>query len=315
MFIINFFKFLFSAVCFIFKAIGATIGFAFKILKSAIFVFGRSVELTAGLFGINSIAFEFFIAAIYGIVLSFIPDLITYYGCRLTDEYKNLKTNEERKEYVSRHTHFVLKDILRIKNKMDLKKSEEISEMETNNSRTGQISSDYVAQRIIQNNEPVNSFNENTLINEPDTEIIKDEQTNNETIIENNEISNNHQNIRLLYSSNIIGNMLRNGIVIKRRFSNADLPFIVDFNNKPKELFTGHSCDSKSGISFTKMIKGKKVEMLLDNPEFLTNPKLCDTLTIDELNELKEQLLSDQKYQKLLNEFFIINDKALKHKI
>ena len=69
-----------------------------------------------------------------------------------------------------------------------------------------------------------------------------------------NEIKTNNtktSDIKILYTSNIMGNALRNGTVVKRRLLQTDKPFLVDFSQQPpKEIITENTCDGFSVICF-----------------------------------------------------------------
>lgn len=130
-----------------------------------------------------------------------------------------------------------------------------------------------------------------------------------------NEIKTNNNktsDIKILYTSNIMGNALRNGTVVKRRLLQTDKPFLVDFSQQPpKEIITENTCD---GLSVQATIKGQKIEMALEDPNLLNNPVLFNEMTKEELKELKDQLESDMKYKSTLKSFFTMNKKALELK-
>lgn len=130
-----------------------------------------------------------------------------------------------------------------------------------------------------------------------------------------NEIKTNNtktSDIKILYTSNIMGNALRNGTVVKRRLLQTDKPFLVDFSQQPpKEIITENTCD---GLSVQATIKGQKIEMALEDPNLLNNPVLFNEMTKEELKELKDQLESDMKYKSTLKSFFTMNKKALELK-
>lgn len=130
-----------------------------------------------------------------------------------------------------------------------------------------------------------------------------------------NELNDNNtktSDIKILYTSNIIGNALRNGTVVKRRLLQTDKPFLVDFSQQPpKEIITENTCD---GLSVQATIKGQKIEMALEDPNLLNNPVLFNEMTKEELKELKDQLESDMKYKSTLKSFFTMNKKALELK-
>lgn len=130
-----------------------------------------------------------------------------------------------------------------------------------------------------------------------------------------NELNDNNtktSDIKILYTSNIMGNALRNGTVVKRRLLQTDKPFLVDFSQQPlKEIITENTCD---GLSVQATIKGQKIEMALEDPSLLNNPVLFNEMTKEELKKLKEQLESDTKYKSTLKSFFTMNKKALELK-
>ena len=98
----------------------------------------------------------------------------------------------------------------------------------------------------------------------------------------------------------------------KRALPNDEKPFLVDFSSvPPKEVITGNECNN---IILSKNIKGKKIEILLENPELLNNPELYENLTQDELKNLKALLMQDINYQTNLKKFFAMNKKALEYK-
>ncbi len=87
-----------------------------SIFKTFFIFFYNSVEFIASIFGINNFVVKLVIAALYMILLSAIPDFISFFTCRIKKEYRKLKTKEEKKEYCSKHIHFGLKIFLTIKN-------------------------------------------------------------------------------------------------------------------------------------------------------------------------------------------------------
>lgn len=274
-----------------FNGIGKFFGFIGDSFKFILTLFGNTVDYICSVFGISSFGFQCLIGGLLCVALSIIPDLICYFGCRLSKKYKGLKTKEEKKEYLSRHIHFIFKDVLSLKNTI-VKFFGSLYGKKKNKKK----SNDVVDSDILVD----------------DIDDIDNEKIENDSVeINNNDISDN---IKILYSSNVIGKMLRNGTVLDRRFLVADKPVLVDFTNEPKEVFTGHLCDKDSGISYRKVLNGKSLDMFLDDPEFLNNLKLYDELNIDELMLLKEELLNDLNYQKSLRGFFKANDKALEFK-
>lgn len=317
----------------IFKYIGKFFGFIGNIFKVVCGFFYNSVELIASIFGVNSIGIKLVIAALYMIALSIIPDLISYYSCRLSKKYRKLKTKEEKKEYCSKHTHFLLNVILNIKNKLSqfkasmiAKKDKSKNNKKENDSKKIGRRNDVIVDDVVNDLSEVPSSNlgvdsiqttnieaKNDLVDDDvsDLTVVPEEPV---IVVDEEKVEEVKPNIKVLYSSNVIGNMLRKGVVLERKLLSGDRPVLVDFSGKPKEVFTGHLCDEQSGIKFRKMVSGKKIEMFLDNPDLLSNPKLYDDITKEELEKLKELLLSDKNYQTALKNFFTLNDKALTYK-
>lgn len=322
----------------IFNFIGSIFKFILNIIKGILKIYDESVRYIAGIFGIESFLGEITIAFFVAIIASIIPDLISYYGCRFSKKYRSLKTKEEKKEYLSERTHFLLKAILTFNNFIAKKKSRHVIYKNKKTSKNKEVTSDDIIDSIKPNNqinydlkvqpEKKESYNQvkqknyemkklNKIV---EANILTEEtqKTNNslrKEVISNEKVSDkSKRNIKVIYSSNMIGNMLRKDVVLERKFLNSDKPVLIDFTNKPKEVFTGHLCDSESGIKFKKMINGKKIEIALDNPDFMSDTRLYDELNSEELKQLKEQLIRDYNYQGSLHNFFIINDKALKFK-
>lgn len=343
----------------IFKITGKVLGFIGdsllfiieKILIPIIINFTKIVENIAGIFGVNSLLIECCIAALLSITLSIIPDLICFYGCRFSKEYRELdkreknaltdegkvKSIEAKKEYVSCHTYFLLKAILSVKEKLEQKRTSILKKQ----TKSLKKKNDGLIGRVFKNNnkktsdDVMNNFLDESEISVPEeTKIAEKTEENKKTsdnvinnLLDESEMSvpeetkiakkteeNKKSNIKLIYSSNMIGNMLRNNVVLERKFLNSDRPVLIDFENKPKEVFTGHLCDKDSGIRYSKMVNGKKIDLSFDDPSFLANQKLYDELSIEELKAIRETLINDKKYQSSLNSFFAINDKALEHK-
>lgn len=300
--------------------VGQSIMFVFeKILSPIIVNFTIIVEYIAGIFGVNSLLIKCFMGGLFCVLLSIIPDLLCFYGCRLSKEYKKLDKNEKnavtdedrikaiegKKEYCSKHIYFLLKSILSNKEKFEQKRTNKLKK-ETKSSKKN---NDDLIDKVLKNDKAKTSDDlVNNIFDESKTSVSEEVE-----IVEIPE-ENKKTNIKLIYSSNMKGYMLRNNVVFERKFLNSDKPVLIDFEKKPKELFTGHLCDKDSGIKYSKMVNGNKVDLTFDDPSFLANPKLYDELSIAELKALKEQLMNDEKYQNSLNSFFTVNDKALVHK-
>lgn len=311
----------------IFKITGKIVGFAGKtimfflekILIPIIVNFTKIVEYIASIFGVNSLLIKCFIGALLCVSLSIIPDLICFYGCRLTKKYEELnkkqndailnedkvKAVEEKKEYISGNIHFLLKSIFTLKEKYERKKTSKVKKEANFTNKKNEI----LIDRLLKNkNEKTSDDLVNNIFDESKLSVSEKDE-----FVEIQE-DNKKSNIKLIYSSNMIGFMLRNNVVFERKFLNSDKPVLIDFENKPKELFTGHLCDKDSGIKYSKIINDKKVDLTFDDPSFLANPKLYNELSVEELKSLKEKLINDKKYQSSLNSFFAVNDKALVHK-
>lgn len=320
----------------IFKYTGKFFGFIGNLFKTFFIFFYNSVEFIASIFGINNFVVKLIIAGIYMILLSLIPDFISFFTCRLSKKYRKLKTKEEKKEYCSEHIHFALKLFLTIKNNIVNFKSSMIAKKNNNkkdkkskkrfNNNKNDVLVDDVVSNLSEEAVPVESTTPTSFVApaEPSTPAIVAPTISSvpefPTIpvapiaSEEKKVEEVKSNIKVLYSSNIIGNMLRKGVVLERKLLSDDRPVLIDFSDKPTEVFTGHLCDEQSGIKFRKMVNGKKIEMFIDNPELLSNPKLYDDLTKEELEKIKKMLLIDANYQISLKSFFITNDKALTHK-
>ena len=275
------FKFLFNCAAGFFKLILLSTGAVSDFL-------GISYAPSFGPVFANLLVF-----GVVSFVYSIVPDLITYYGCRLSKKYRKLNTKEEKKEYASKHTHFILRAILEFVNDRSMKKAEKMESLGSS-LNNGSIL-----------NENVNGFVESN-IQSLSNNVENVDERNNESVIEDNK-----PNIKMIYSSSLIGNMLRKGTVLKRKFLATDKPVLIDFNGEPREVFTNSSCSGNSGILFEKKINGNMVTMTFDDPEFLKN---ADDLTLDELKAIKEKLMNDAKYQAALKGFFTANSKAMKLK-
>lgn len=320
------------------KTIGVAIGKFFELYAAAVRATCKflGISVTTNLY--LAAACEFAVCFVYMAVLTIIPELIIYNACKLTKKYRNLKTDEEKKEYLSKHVYFVLKILLNIKNKFSRKSAHNDAIIqETMTTRlSDEIIEDLQEEPVLgeckQNEETIENIelNDNKGIvdsidaddkkaDEPidDIQIIEESKNtiNTPNVNENPNIillPEARSNIKLFYTSNIFGNTLRKGVVVRRNVLDDKQPFLVDFTtNPPKEVFTGSPC---SDITLSKNVNGKKVEMVLDNPELLNNPKLYEELSREELETLKTTLMNDVNYQFALKSFFAMNQKALEHK-
>ena len=279
----------------IFKILWIIVKGCFNGLLNILKYYYLAVIGTCKILGISAIPNHFvasllaiFVYVAYYVAMVIVPELIIYNTGKLTKKYKKLKTEEEKKEYLSKRALPVLKLVLTIKNALSNRQAKEDS--------------------IVIENLPTNSSNEiiESLKDELEENVEKTDDVNDDKIIEN------ENNIKLLYTSNIIGNVLRKNIVTKRKLLNDEKPFLVDFSSvPPKEVITGNECNN---IILSKNIKGKKIEILLENPELLNNPELYENLTQDELKNLKALLMQDINYQTNLKKFFAMNKKALEYK-
>lgn len=335
-----------------FKLIGGIFKILWAIIKNTGIGLGKvakfyfdAVSATCKFLGIAAISNHLIAGAcaivvygVYFLALATIPEVIMYNACKLTKKYRNLKTEEEKKEYLSRHVLYTVKIYLAIKSK--LSKNNAHSDANVQETMTTRLSDEIiedlqekpVLDECKQKEETIENIelNDNKRIvdsidaddkkaDEPidDIQIIEESKNtiNTPNAIENQNIillPEAKSNIKLFYTSNILGNTLRKGVVIKRRLLNDEKPFLVDFTTKPpKEVFTGSSCKD---ITLSKGVNGKKVEMVLDNPELLNNPKLYEELSKEELETLKTTLMNDVNYQFALKSFFAMNQKALEYK-
>lgn len=320
----------------IFKILWKIIVFAVKLIPNACAFFYKLVAATFNFLGFASISNQFVavlgglaIASFYGLVFSIIPETIIYLLCPLTKKYKSLKNENEKRKYREKHTFLFLKLILKGIRKsqfnrqmIEKAKSEETSLL---NNNVEEIAIENVIERCKSNND----VEENNVQIENDANTCTFAPTMHPNVIDadlpilfdedvqelENEIKTNNtktSGIKILYTSNIIGNALRNGTVVKRRLLQTDKPFLVDFSQQPpKEIITENTCD---GLSVQATIKGQKIEMALEDPNLLNNPVLFNEMTKEELKELKEQLESDMKYKSTLKSFFTMNKKALELK-
>ena len=335
-----------------FKLIGGIFKILWAIVKNTGIGLGKiakfyfaAVHATCKFLGIAAISNHLIAGAcaivvygVYFLVLATIPEVIMYNACKLTKKYRNLKTEEEKKEYLSRHVLYTVKIYLAIKSK--LSKNNAHSDANVQETMTTRLSDEIiedlqekpVLDECKQKEETIENIelNDNKKIvdpidvddkriNEPidDIKIIEESENtiNTPNVNENPNVillPEAKSNIKLFYTSNVLGNTLRKGVVIKRRLLNDEKPFLVDFTTKPpKEVFTGSSCKD---ITLSKGVNGKKVEMVLDNPELLNNPKLYEELSREELETLKTTLMNDVNYQFALKSFFAMNQKALEYK-
>lgn len=335
-----------------FKLIGGIFKILWAIVKNTGIGLGKiakfyfaAVHATCKFLGIAAISNHLIAGAcaivvygVYFLALATIPEVIMYNACKLTKKYRNLKTEEEKKEYLSRHVLYTVKIYLAIKSK--LSKNNAHSDANVQETMTTRLSDEIiedlqekpVLDECKQKEETIENIelNDNKKIvdpidvddkriNEPidDIKIIEESENtiNTPNVNENPNVillPEAKSNIKLFYTSNVLGNTLRKGVVIKRRLLNDEKPFLVDFTTKPpKEVFTGSSCKD---ITLSKGVSGKKVEMVLDNPELLNNPKLYEELSKEELETLKTTLMNDVNYQFALKSFFAMNQKALEYK-
>ena len=320
------------------KYIGEFFGFIGEIFKSFFVFFYNSIELIVSIFGINNLVAKLIISGLYMLILSLIPDLITFFTCRISKKYRVLKTKEEKREYRASHTHFLLKAILMFKSKIVSAKSSRLSKKNNRKKKKEKTDkklrrkNDILVDDVVDNLTDI-SINDNSIIpvNNNIQGVDSNESINELNVVHSNEITDfpmpsnkitdiidekdkEKNKIKVLYSSNIIGKMIRKGVILERKLLVDERPILIDFSDKPREVFTNHLCDEQSGIKFRKMVNGNKVEMFLDNPDLLSNPKLYDDLSKEELEELKERLSKDANYQIALRNFFLTNDKALTYK-
>lgn len=274
----------------IFKFIGNIFKFGFNIIKGYCVFTAKSVDFIASIFGINNFGIKIIISIIFTSILSLIPDFITYYGCRISNKYRKLETEQQKKEYISKHTHFLLRIILEIKSKKRFKQAYAIC----SNKTEGNMPKDY------------NSVDTGKLANK--IELYNDEQ---EEILFEDEIkpvqTEEYTNVKLVKGENVVGNMMRNGVVLERRFSASNKPMLIKFENVPTELYTNHLLNRNSGVRY----KNKNIELNFDDPEFLKRTDLYENLTIEQLKLLKEQIEQDKNYKLGLSSFFTINDKVM----
>lgn len=273
---------------FIFNFIGNIFKFGFNLIKGYCIFIAKSVDFIASIFGINNFGIKIVISILYTYLLSLIPDLITYFGCTLKKEYRNLKIKEEKQEYRSKHTYFLLRLILGIKNKVERKKATKFE--------------DKTEEKVDKINY-ADSVNLDNLINK----IEKEESSNNNNVKEEPVQTEEYTNVKLVKGENVVGNMMRNGVVLERRFSASNKPMLIKFENVPTELYTNHLLNKNSGVRY----KNKNLELNFDDPEFLKRTDLYENLTIEQLKLLKEQIEQDKNYKLGLSSFFTINDKVM----
>lgn len=320
------------------KTIGVAIGKFFELYAAAVRATCKflGISVTTNLY--LAAACELAVCLAYMAVLTIIPEFIIYNACKLTKKYKMLETEKERKEYLRGNVFGALKIFFAIKDKIALKNAHsDATVQETMTTRLSDEIIEDLQEKLVldeckQKEETIENIelNDNKRIEDSidandkkndkptdDIQIIDQSENivNTPNAIENQNIISLPEaksNIKLFYTSNIIGNTLRKGVVIKRKLLNDEKPFLVDFTTKPpKEVFTGSSCKD---ITLSKGVNGKKVEMVLDNPELLNNPKLYEELSKEELETLKTTLMNDINYQFALKSFFAMNQKALEHK-
>lgn len=336
-----------------FKLIGGIFKILWAIVKTTGIGLGKiakfyfaAVHATCKFLGIAAISNHLIAGAcaivvygVYFLALATIPEVIMYNACKLTKKYRNLKTEKEKKEYLRKHTLYTLRIFFAIKDKLvinnahsdanvqepmttrlsdeiieDLQEEPVLGECEQNEETIGNVKLND-NRKIMDSIEDVNDKKADEPID--DIQIIGESKNtiNTPNVNENPNIillPEAKSNIKLFYTSNILGNALRKGVIIKRRLLNDEKPFLVDFTTKPpREVFTGSSCKD---ITLSKGVNGKRVEMALDNPELLNNPKLYEELSKEELETLKTTLMSDVNYQFALKSFFAMNQKALEYK-
>ena len=329
----------------IFRFIGKAISFIFNTIGNIfnLFIdFIRNICTSIGIMGLSSTLARIALSGLVGIcvlsVLSLIPDLITYFGCRLSKNYRKLNTKEEKREYTSKHTHFLLKLFLSMHNNSLRRKAEKIAKKAAKREKKYAKKQERLSKkeakiaREIEKTEGIvdesidEILNEEIIYDDPvieDFEVVDEEEVTVEPV--NEEIlpvfalpevpvatEKFESNIKILYTSDIVGKMLRKGVVLDRRMSATNKPVLIDFTDKPTEIFTGHLCDSESGIRVKKYINGELVEYMLDNPEILNNPQILESINDKEtLESLRTRLQNDFRYQANMHTFFNIHDKAM----
>ena len=331
----------------IFRFIGKAISFTFNGIGKiwTLFIdFIRNICTSIGIMGLSSTLAKIALSGLVGIcvlsVLSLIPDLITYFGCRLSKNYRKLNTKEEKSEYTSKHTHFLLKLFLSMHNNSLRRKAEKVAKKAAKNEKKRAKREEKLSKKEakiakeIEKTEGIVDESIDEILNEEfiydvpvdeDFEVVVDEKgvevepVSEETLpaISLPEVPAPTEvpfesNIKILYTSDIVGKMLRKGVVLERKMSTINNPVLIDFTNKPTEIFTGHLCDSESGIRVKKYINGELVEYMLDNPEILNNPQILESINDKEtLESLRTRLQNDFRYQANMNTFFNIHDKAM----
>lgn len=350
------FRFIGKAISFIFTSIG-------KILNVFIDI-TRSICNSIGIMGLSSPLLKIVLSGLVSIcvlsVLSLIPDLITYLCCRLSKNYRKLNTKEEKREYTSKHTHFLLKLFLSMHNNSLRRKAIRIAKKTAKNEKKMAKKEEKVSKKEVKKAKEIKKTE--SVVDEAINEVLNDESAycfptyiNFEDVTDKKFVSASpvreeslptmpaflipskyaaheesdfptlsepsyldeptetfESNIKILYSSDIVGKMLRKGVVLDRRMSHENQPVLIDFTDKPKEIFTGHLCDSESGIRVKKHINGEMVEYVLDNPEILNNPQILESINDKEtLEALRTRLQNDIRYQTNMKKFFNIHDKAM----
>lgn len=331
----------------IFRFIGKAISFTFNtIIKvwNVLVELVRNICTSVGIMGLSSGLARFALSSLVGIcvvsVLSLIPDLITYFGCRLSKNYRKLNTKEEKSEYRSKHTHFLLKLFLSMHNNSLRKKAEKVAKKAAKNEKKRAKREEKLSKKEakiakeIEKTEGIVDESIDEILNEEfiydvpvdeDFEVVVDEkgvipEPVSEEILPAISLPEVpvptevpfESNIKILYTSDIVGKMLRKGVVLERKMSTINNPVLIDFTNKPTEIFTGHLCDSESGIRVKKYINGELVEFMLDNPEILNNSQILESINDKEvLENLRTRLQNDVRYQTNMKNFFNIHDKAM----
>lgn len=351
----------------IFKFIGKTFSFTCSLISKIwnVFIdFIRNICTSIGIMGLSNIFLKISLSGLVGVmvlsVLSLIPDFITYFGCRLSKNYRKLNTKEEKSEYTSKHTHFLLKLILSIHNNSLRKRAEKVAKKAAKIEKKRVKKEEKISKKqlkIVKEKEKTENIIDGAIdevlnqefvydvpVDEDIEVIVNDKEIDASPVVENNllapclpqtdsfeQVSNSKDiiadinesimeiqeqqtksNIKILYSSDIVGKMLRKGVVLDRRMGKENYPVLIDFTNKPTEFFTGHLCDDESGIKVKKYINGELVEYILDNSSILEDAKIIESINDKEtLESLRVKLQNDARYQKNMKNFFNIHDKAM----
>jgi len=316
--IVNIFKGIFGFIGKIFSFTGNIISKLYNLFIE----FTRTICVSLGIMGLSSELLKIALSGLVGVIVlaifSLIPDLITFLTCRLSKKYRKLTTKEEKSEYTSKHTHFLLRLFLSMRNASLRRKAARVARRAEKLAERRNVEEERVPETP-EYEEVLDEVIEESLSDAyeaPEIEIPVEEVNVEDVPVhfpEVEEVPTVENNIKILYSSNIIGKMLRKGVVLDRRMSTTDNPVLIDFSGeKPKEVFTGHLCDNESGIRYKKMVEGSIVEYMLDDPALLANPKLVESINdADMLRKLRERLQADIRYQSNLHNFFTIHDKAM----